>query len=191
MPWYKHWRFANLGRLQVRERGLEPLNCFLFFDCRILSWFKVGVPWSYANYTYMGRLCFGPGAELRSTFATIRRSCWRLHLSENFSSGTKTPNKQTNKQTNGVRKSWILSKCQQSHWFISKTPYLILRFNHFLAIKSRYPTNSYTWCKNALSFCCEISFITFQNMFGKKVYWHIFHALILKPELRAILTEHL
>ena len=36
-------------------------------------------------------------ARHRSKFAALRRQCWCLKMSENFSSGTKTPNK---KQTN-------------------------------------------------------------------------------------------
>ena len=40
-------------------------------------------------------------AEHRSKFAAYYRQWWRLHMSEKFSNGTKTP-KQTNKQTNSA-----------------------------------------------------------------------------------------
>ena len=38
-------------------------------------------------------------AEPKSKFTALHRQSWRLHMSEKFASGTKTP-KQTNKQTN-------------------------------------------------------------------------------------------
>ena len=44
-------------------------------------------------------------AEHRSKFAALHRQWWRLHMSEKFSSGTKTP-KQTNKIYNILQYSY-------------------------------------------------------------------------------------
>ena len=40
-------------------------------------------------------------AEHRSKFAALHRQWWRLHMSEKFSSGTKTPNQTKQKQGHG------------------------------------------------------------------------------------------
>ena len=38
-------------------------------------------------------------AEHRSKFAALHRQCWRLHMSEKFSSGTKKPNQRNKNNT--------------------------------------------------------------------------------------------